>query len=111
MVAVHGGGGALRRLTVMAVRRAHAADAAVQRLGLPRYGPSRGPEGKNGEQAKACGQFLSWSDRSLERQSHLMEQEEYRKQKQSKASKFRIDCGRANGTFCVEQGHASDGDS
>src|SRR5215831_12752201 len=63
---------------VTAVSRAHTASATVHLMGLQQSAPGRGPEKKNGQQAQGCCQFLSRSDREVERGSHCQSKVEYR---------------------------------
>ena len=55
----------------MAVSGAQATGAAVHRMRLECSSPGRRPEEEYREQAKQCAQFLSRSDRKLERSTHL----------------------------------------
>ena len=80
MVTIHGLTRGLARFGVVGLRGAHSARTAVHLMRLQSSGPGRSPEEKNGEQAETCGQFLSLSDRKLERRSHLDRTLEYRNQ-------------------------------
>ena len=80
MIAVHRNGRRLcgiARLIVMVVDGAHAAGAAVRLVGLQGCSPRGSPEEENGEQAEGCGQFLSRSDRKVERESHASDNKFY----------------------------------
>jgi len=55
---------------MVAVGGAETVSAAVHLVGLEGSGPRGGPEEKNGQEADGRSDFLSRSDRKVERRSH-----------------------------------------
>ena len=75
MLAVHGGLRRMRirlaRFAVVAVSGTETVGATVRSMGFVGRGPGRRPHQQNREEAEQCRQFLSRSDRKVERRAHL----------------------------------------
>jgi hypothetical protein len=64
-------GGRLARFAVVAVSGTETVGAAVRSMGFEGRGPSGRPDQQNREETERCRQFLSRSDRKVQRWAHL----------------------------------------